>query len=374
MTVNIYVQRKKPTPRPFSHPLFGCDLKTLIRLRLQNGPIAFPYRLQWFGILASAAVRSPFTIVEKFAASRAINRMPPMQPPLFIVGHWRSGTTHLCNILSQSPRFGFISPFAVGLPWNFLKLAKWIRPFLEKMLPANRFVDRMKVSPESAQEDEFGLASMQTISFLHGWYFPNRFSSNFYNGIFLDRCSAEEVEGWKKAHKYYLQKISLDQNGKQLVVKNPAYTSRIPMLKELWPGAKFIHIYRNPYRVFQSMRRLHVNLLSTLSMQDYAHLKIEPILLNTYSRMMDRLIEDAKDLKAEEFVEIRYEDLNEQPLKQLEKAYQQLGLDRFDKDRKHFSAYLNTVKKYKKNMYDQSEEDRELIQEHWHRYINHWGY
>jgi hypothetical protein len=70
----------------------------------------------------------------------------------FIVGYWRSGTTHLHNLIGQSEHFGYISPLAVGLPWNILGIVRLFQPLLELALPRDRHVDNVAVTPNSPQE------------------------------------------------------------------------------------------------------------------------------------------------------------------------------------------------------------------------------
>ncbi len=77
---------------------------------------------------------------EPFAPFPQSVGLPPMEPPLFIVGHWRSGTTHLFNILGESPRFQTISPVTTGLPWDFLVLGRLLKSLLEKTIPGARFI------------------------------------------------------------------------------------------------------------------------------------------------------------------------------------------------------------------------------------------
>ena len=68
-----------------------------------------------------------------------------MPSPVFIVGYWRSGTTHLHNVLSQAPQFGYVSPLAAGLPWDVLGIVRALRPLLERVLPSDRYVDNVQV-------------------------------------------------------------------------------------------------------------------------------------------------------------------------------------------------------------------------------------
>src|SRR5216684_492369 len=43
-----------------------------------------------------------------------------IQPPLFVLGHWRSGTTHLHQLISQDARFAFPNTYQVSFPHIFL--------------------------------------------------------------------------------------------------------------------------------------------------------------------------------------------------------------------------------------------------------------
>ena len=115
------------------HPLCGATLPTLARLLLQGG--VAPGRAHVAAIaVAMAGLRLPFTLGE--AAFSALHGHDDDLPaPIFIVGHWRSGTTHLANLLSRSPAFGILSPMSVGLPAEALGLARVARPFVEQFFP-----------------------------------------------------------------------------------------------------------------------------------------------------------------------------------------------------------------------------------------------
>ena len=43
--------------------------------------------------------------------------------------------------------------------------------------------------------------------------------------------------------------------------QSPAHTARLKLLHELFPEAKFIHISRNPFEVYQSTSKLFMDLL-----------------------------------------------------------------------------------------------------------------
>jgi hypothetical protein len=264
------------------HPLCGADLPTLIRLLLRSGPPP-PGRLPAVAIaLAAALLRLPFTLGERAFIAQAIRRAPPVSPPLFIVGHMRSGTTHLHNLLAASGQFGTVPPVLAGLPWEAWGLARLLRPFIDEYLPSRRFMDAVRIESGSPTEDEIALANMLPISYYHAIYFPRHFAQTYRAALLLEGCRRADVRRSERVLLHYLQKMALRDRSRPLLVKNPAYTARIGRIRELWPGARFIHIYRNPYAVFESTRRALATVLHELALQRYDHVPIEDIVLDLY--------------------------------------------------------------------------------------------
>ena len=356
------------------HPLTGSNLATLSRVLTRNGaipPNRWPQVALAFGI---TLLRWPFYSMEKVKVARLRKRMPTMTPPIFIVGHWRSGTTHLYNILSRSPQFGYVPPLATGMPWDLLGIVHVLQPLMERALPAHRYIDNIPVTPDSPQEDEIALANMTSLSYYHGLYFPNRFRENFNKGVFLDGCRPEEIEQWKDIFQYFMEKISIHQQNRQLLIKNPVYSARISMLRTIWPDAKFIHIYRNPYVVFESMKNFYVKLFRELALQPYDDIPIDEHVFETYTRMMTLLLTESAALPAGSFVEMRYEDLEAAPLREVERVYETLGLEGFAAARPDFESYLEGIRDYRKNTYRYPPEVIAAVEAHWMPFIERWNY
>ncbi len=354
------------------HPLSGANPATFWAVTRRGGGV--PRRKLGDLALAGAAVlgRWPFTVGERICTARRLERVT-VRPPVFILGHWRSGTTHLYNILSKA-EFGYVPPLATGLPWELLSLVRWLRPWLEKTLPEDRFIDRIPVTPDSPQEDEVALANMIPLSFFHGIYFPKRFEEHFNRGVFFDGCTEDEIRAWQKVFRYFLAKLTVYFDGRPLLIKNPVYTARLAMLRAMMPEARFIHIVRNPFDVFPSTRSFYARMLEELALQDHGHIDIEPFILDTYERMMDRLIADAATVPADRLVELRYEDLARDPLGAVEHVYRGLGLDGLEAARPRFEAYADSVRAYRKNRYTRRDEAAAVVERRWGRYLEHWGY
>lgn len=356
------------------HPLMGCDTWTLLRLLARNGFVP-PNRLPHITLaLLASLLRSPFSLAEKLLVSQLRRKTPTMTAPVFVVGHWRSGTTHLYNLLSRSPDFAYVSPLAVGLPWDFLTLARLLEPVLKQALPSGRYIDQVAVNLDSPQEDEIALANMQPISFYHGLYFPQRFIQNFNAGIFFDDCSPAEVEVWKQRVSYFFEKLYLQDPSKRLLIKNPVYTARIALLRSLWPGAKFIHIYRNPYIVFQSMRNFFRALFQELALQSFDQVAVDEVILETYPRMMNALLQDTAVLPPNDCIELRFETFEADPIGHIERIYQTLELENFEQAKPMFKVYLASLGQYRKNRYQFPLEDNKKVYQHWQPFINRWDY
>jgi hypothetical protein len=356
------------------HPLMGADLGTLLRVLLNNGgvhPRCIPHAAL---AIATSVARLPFTSIEQLRTARLHEQMDRMPAPIFIIGHWRSGTTFLYEILCQSSQFAYVTPFAVGLPWDFLTITRLFGGVLERSLPEDRFIDSMAVHPDSPQEDEIGLASMQPVSFYHGIYFPKRLIDNFNTGIFLDGCSERQIEDWQRIMRLFFAKVQMQQAPKQLLIKNPVYTARVAMLRELFPGAKFIHIYRNPYTVFQSTRNFYWKLFKELALQSFDTAPVDELILNSYPRMMNAVAADTRDLPPNQFVELRFEEFEKDPVEHISRIYRQLELEGFDDVQSQFTAYLESRKRYRKNSYQFPLEDIKMVGDRWHSFIAQWGY
>lgn len=354
------------------HPLMGARLSTLIRAFARNGPVAPAHAGLAAVMVLSAAARGPFRVWDRVRFARLRRSRPRPEPPLFVIGHWRTGTTHLHNLLGRSPAFGHISPIASGLPNEILTLGTWLRPLLEKALPTDRHVDRVSVTPTSPQEDEIPLATMQPLSVFHALYFPKRFREQIDRGVFFDGASEAEIARWAHLAQDFSEKIAVHQDARRLVIKNPVYTARIARLREIWSGAQFAHIRRNPYEVFVSTRHYFRKLMPELALQAFDTVDIEDFVLTTFARVMAAYEEQSRDVPADQLIEVSYERLKRTPIEVLADIHAHLALPDWEAARPRIAAYLEATGGYRTNAYEISASDRAKVDAHWADAVAAW--
>ncbi|MEQ8747509.1 sulfotransferase [Pyruvatibacter sp.] len=343
------------------HPLTGSNFKTFARVLSQSGALPASSWAEVAGLMAAVVGRTPLSLIERGYTRARLATSGEMPPPVFIVGHWRSGTTHLYNLMVQDD-FGFVPPVATGLPWDMLLLGRALKPVIDRALPETRYIDNIPVKPDSPQEDEIALANMSPLSFYHGIYFPRAFDHHLKRGLFFEGCTEDEVAEWQETFTYFLRKLWLQQGRKRLLIKNPVYTSRVAMLHKLYPDALFIHIQRNPYEVFESMRNFYAKLFKQLALQPYGHVHIDEVVLSVYERIMGLIDTEWPSIPASQRVDVAYADLDRAPIAELERIYTSLGLPGFDAVRPRFEAYLRSVSGFRKNKFDYSDTSAKLVE------------
>lgn len=356
------------------HPLCGADPATLAGLALREGWPA-PRGLAAFAVaFATSLIRLPFTLAEQ--AWVAATPGPDLEavPPVFIVGHMRSGTTHLHNLLAASGQFTTVPPVLAGMPWEALGLGRVMRPFIDPYLPETRFMDAVRVQPDSPTEDEVALANMGGLSYYHALYFPRRFARTYARGLLLEGCSEVELASRRRTLSRYVDKMARRGGGRPLLLKNPAYTAQIARILELWPRAHIIHIHRDPYAVFASTRRALAAVLGELSLQDHADIDIDAVVLDLYPRMMTRLLADMSALPPEQAVHVGFADLERDPKAEIARIWRSLDLGDYAAAEPRIAAYCASIADYRRSNAALSQAEIARVSQAWEPCFARLGY
>lgn len=355
-------------------PYAAGPLTNWFRLLRDNDPIALKYAHKALYVTVMSALTAPLRAVESVFHGRAIANQSFDAPPVFILGHWRTGTTNLHNLMAQDPAMGFVSTYLAAVPCIAVHGEWLIRPLVARFLPKTRPQDNMSMELDLPQEDEIAMPMLTRCSFYNAFFFPNSFRRYFDRYALFDGIAPEELDEWRRVYTSLLKKAAHLCGGRRLVLKNPVNTSRIRHLLDLFPDAKFVHIYRNPYDVFASTRNLYARMLCLSTLQRYDEKGLEAYVFEFYEKMMRRYLEEKDLIPAGNLVEVRYEDFVKAPMAGLEEIYERLALPGFEEARPHFEAYAASQSGYRKNTYSLPAETIEQIGERWRFAVETWGY
>jgi len=338
--------------RLFEHPFIFCSFRSWLKVLWGNRDIERKFIPRVLFVTLVSLLTSPLRIYESLRFGRIVRRTAVHPSPIFIIGHWRSGTTHLHNILIRDKNLGCVSmwqAFAPGLCLIDERVLK--NPFnkIAKKMHPTREIDNIPLSLDNPEEEDLAIANMSPYSYLHMYSYPRRATYFFERYItYFDNLPESIISQWKGIYLTILRKATLKAGGKRLVIKNCADSARIKPLLELFPDAKFIHIYRNPYNIFRSTQHLYKVVMERAQLQEVGQGEHENWVLRFYSQLMQKLLADKSLIPAGNFVEVRYEDLDKEPLAQLRKVYETLGLPGFAEAEPAFRAYLDSISGYQK--------------------------
>ena len=310
--------------------------------------------------------------VQQLIYGRRVARTPIDRPPIFIIGHWRTGTTLLHEYLALDDRHIGPSTYECMEPNHFLLteglFSRWLPFFSLSVRP----MDNMAAGFDRPQEDEFALCNLGLPSPYLTIAFPNH-PPQFEEYLDLEGLSPGAVATWKRTFLRFLKELTFKHN-KRLVLKSPTHSCRIKTLLEMFPDARFVHIVRDPYVVFPSTVNLWKSLYITFGLQRPTFQGLEEHVLNTFVRVYDK-IEEAKTLvDFDRFYELRYEDLVGDPVGEMAKLYDHLGLGGFETVLPRLQARLAATADYRTNRYQLSDQQRAEVIRRWGPVIRQYGY
>lgn len=325
-------------------------------------------------------LQEPFRIVEKARCEKKIRAHILEEDPIFIIGHWRSGTSFLQYLLSKDPQFGYMNKFQVVFPDIFLRSEDLLKPLINRIprtLNLIRDAQNMSINLEldSPSEIEIALTTMISPASLHwGHIFPEHARTYFDKYLFFENVTDSEIRQWEKDYRYLIKKTSLKRNGRQLLIKSPGNASRINKLLQLYPDARFIFIHRNPYDVFYSTKKLWNTLLDNLALQDFSQQQMEEEIIRTYKKLMGHYLQQRDNIPDTQLAEVRFDDFVSEPVQVLKKVYERLQLDGVSKAVPRFHHFLEHQTEGKSSSYDYETDILDKINNHWQFAFKQWNY
>jgi hypothetical protein len=138
-----------------------------------------------------------FPVVERRRFERKWNDVTG-RPPLFVLGHWRSGTTHLHYLLGCDDRFACPNFYQVIFPHTCLTTGGRFSGPMAFLTPRQRAYDNVRQEVDVPCEDEFAMCTLGGLTPYLSGVFPRR--AAHYDQCLTFRSAPEHVvEEWKEA-------------------------------------------------------------------------------------------------------------------------------------------------------------------------------
>lgn len=257
---------------------------------------------------------------------------------------------------------------------NHFFVSEWlIKPIISLTMPKKRPMDNMPSGVNRPQEDEFAICTLGAPSPYLSLAFPNQ-ERRFRELIDMKGVDRKVADAFAEKLNFFCRALTL-RHKRRLVLKSPTHTGRIAMLRELFPGAKFIHVTRDPKDVIPSTIRLWKRLERTNGFQipDIKEEELRLYVLETYRQMYDAFDEQTKE-KEDDIATIRYEDLLHEPVANLSRVYDELGLSGFEAMEPKVRDYFESTKDYQTNQHHLDDDLVSGIDEYCKEYRNKFGY
>jgi len=201
--------------------LIGIRFSKLVQLLSRNKVGLKPIQLAKLFILFFNSFWSSFLArVEKKKFKNQLDKIELPDEILIIVGHWRTGSTYLHNLLSKDSNFATPSLIQTALPDSFLLSEKYIAPIMRRFVNKYRPMDMVELGTHLPQEDEYALIKMSAGTPLERLIFPQ-------NGKYFLQANELEYTGqWQESLTTFCRKLHFRFN-KNILFKNPFHSFTI---------------------------------------------------------------------------------------------------------------------------------------------------
>lgn len=347
----------------------------------------------WFGALASnhfavdpvywpraafmsltSVANSAMARIEDARWGEAIDAAP-VRAPLFVLGHHRSGTTHLWNLLSLNATFAYPNVPQSVFPHTFLSFERIAGRAADHLAMRRRPQDNVRIDPQGPSGEEKALCAASFCSIQMAQHFPRR-RERYLRFLTMREASHAERRRWGEAFHRFARKLVVRYGAdKTLVFRAPDHTAKIALIREVFPDARFVHIHRDPYQVFSSTRWLEAVSQPMFAFQRPTSDYLTEFVLWRYRTMYDAFFDDVRSLPAHCFSEVGFDELLQDPLGVVRRIHHDLALPGLAQAEPAMQAHLDHLSGYRRNRYHELEPDlRERVGREWRPSFERWGY
>ena len=344
----------------------------LFKTVLQNGGIS-PKKLHIFLLyLIRYTLLEPFRLAEFHIYEKKISAHELKQAPIFILGHWRSGTSYLQSLMRLDARLSTSTIFRSIFSDSYYLTESWLKRtlnFLCRTLNIRYAIQRTTMNLDLPAELDLALCTMcSDHSYSWGHILPRSFGRRVEDHIlFRDEQAAE---CWIVEYDRMIRKLSYWSGGRRVLVKSPGDTGRIEQIRRQYPAAKFVYVHRDPISVYHSSAYLWIAIQRDLSLHELHENEIRDLILDTYHRLLSRYLQQREQIPAGDIVELQHTDLQQDPLREIRRIYDTLGLGAPPEE--ELGNFLAATEKYAHPRYSTSPELKKTLAARWRFAFEEW--
>jgi len=355
-------------------PLAGYSLPNIVKVLWDNKfEVDLKYFHRFLYAIGLSVVTSPLKVYQKLRYHRKIKKTEIKQDPIFIIGHYRTGTTYLMTLMAYDKSKGYVSnteAYATLLYLGFPKLTKLI---ISASLPDVRPMDNVIMGAEEPTEEEYCIGTFSKYGYYTGFIFPRNF--DLYTRYLTFEGMPKHLKRWKKKYYYLVQMLTLGHKGKQLFLKNPSNSYRIKAILEMFPNAKFIHTYRDPYKVYSSTVKFFDEVFGIYTLQKWDEEKMKTDILENYKLLYECQDRDLHLIPEDRIYHLKYEDFIKNPSEKMGEMYRHLKLDGWDQYKADIIAYAESQRRdFVPNIHNTDDDVIRKVNEYWDEYREKYGY
>ena len=268
---------------------------------------------------------------------------------IVILGYYRSGTTHLHNLMSCDRRSVTPRWYQCLAGQGYLLVWTLSRYLLVPFLGRTRPQDRVGFGTEWPGEDDFALATWGGCSSLPGRHvFPSVWD-DWKRWHDLRELTESERETWRSLTRRFVYKMTRGRTDRVVLLKTPSHTARVGELDRLFEGrVRFVHLVREPGAVIDSnVRMMHA--LRHHALEDLPDVQtIRDRIVEEYDATERKCAQELESLGDKQWVRVRFKDLRNDPMGTLQSIYNGLGLDFDERTARSVRAYLGSLGSYRR--------------------------
>jgi hypothetical protein len=248
------------------------------------------------------------------------------EQPVFILGLPRSGTTHLFELLAESPSLCFPTRFDTFNPHTFLLLRRTgLFALLARMPKFKRAMDNLRVGWDSPEEDTVALSVLTSMGERIHQMFPQDWS-RAGTPVTIDSRGREESVVMMQALRAFSRKLVL-LHSKQVLLKSPGHIARVREILQVFPKAKFVAIFRNPLHQASSLKNIRQSGNPFWCALQWPRAVEIPSILEHHGARLREYFDSRTLIPEGSLVEITFEELVSDRVRIIRKICESLALD-----------------------------------------------